>query len=81
MHRSSLLLVRELPVPQIEWRVVGLSDTLRGAIRAREVVGSQLSVVRREMRDGALVGHAREAFSLLSVIMCVRHANHRRSSS
>jgi hypothetical protein len=63
----------EFPVSQVDCRVVGLAETRRGAIRTGEVVGGQLSIVRHEMRDGALVGDTREPFSLLSIIERVCH--------
>lgn len=64
---------REFPVSQIDCGVIGWGETRRGAIRAREVVGGQLSIVRHKMRDRALVRDAREPFRLLSIIMRVCH--------
>src|SRR5262245_5974094 len=64
---------REFPVPEIDCGVVGWVDTRRRAIRARQVVGRQRSVIRHKVVDGAAICDAREPFSLLSIISWVCH--------
>jgi hypothetical protein len=59
---------REFPIPQIDCGVMGWGETVRGAFRARHVVGGQQSVIRHEARNAALIGDACETFCLLSVI-------------
>jgi len=65
---SKFSATREFPVPQIDCGVMGWGETVRGALRARHVVGGQQSVVRREAWNAALIGDACETFGLLSVI-------------